>query len=147
VSASVGGTPLFETAAFVGRDLYSDRDEEKYLGGNFLHAPVHGVANPAREVDESPGQFSIDVLEVHDHRNDRLELIGQLLGVAEGARCQYPGRDEPNLRFSGHRLGARRDWRRRPVLSGRHSTKWSRVIDLVAGVDIVVWLDLIDGIE
>src|SRR5690606_26379967 len=70
--------------------------------GDLLHRAVEAVAEPAREVDQTPRDLSIGPLQVHDDRLALLELVGDLLGLIEPARtdgcrfhvasCGGPGR-------------------------------------------------------
>src|SRR3954465_713234 len=69
--------------ALLRRDLDVARREHEPLVGDPLHAAVEGVGQPAGEVDEALGEVGVDALEVEDHRDRGLELVGARLGVVE----------------------------------------------------------------
>src|SRR4051794_5582561 len=77
---------LHELGSLLGRDLDVARREQEHLVGDPLHAAVERVREPAREVDEALGEVGIGALEVEDHRDRVLELVGDLLGVVEVLR-------------------------------------------------------------
>ena len=59
------------------------RREQEHLVGDPLHATVQRVGQPAREVDQPLGQIGVGALEVEDHRDRVLELVGDVLHVVE----------------------------------------------------------------
>src|SRR5688572_19090367 len=78
---------LFEQARpLLCRHLDVARREEEDLVGNALHAAVERVGEAAREVDQALGEVRVGALEVEDHRDRVLELVGDLLGVVEVLR-------------------------------------------------------------
>src|SRR5436190_6732369 len=64
-------------------DLDVPRSEQKHLVGDSLHASIERVGEPARKVDEPLGEVGVGALEVEDHRDRVLELVGDLLSVVE----------------------------------------------------------------
>src|SRR5450759_4962662 len=74
---------LNEARPLLGRDLDVARREQEDLVADPLHAPVEGVGEPAAEVDESLGELRARALQVDDHRDVDLELVGDLLCVVE----------------------------------------------------------------
>src|SRR6266508_4529267 len=77
---------LQQPRAFLGRDLDVARRQQKYLVGHPLHPPVERVREAAREVDQPLRQLLVGALEVEDHRDRILELVGDLLRVVEASR-------------------------------------------------------------
>ncbi len=69
--------------AFLGRHLDVARREQEDLVGHPLHAAVEGVGEPAAEIDQALRELGVGALQVDDHRDVDLELVGDLLGVVE----------------------------------------------------------------
>src|SRR6266536_3806011 len=79
---------LEQLRALLGGDLDVARRQQEDLVGDALHAAVEGVREPAREVDQALRELGVGALQVEDHRDLLLELVGDLLRVVEAAR-QY----------------------------------------------------------
>src|SRR6185295_6339355 len=77
---------LEQACAFLGGHFDISRRQQEHLVGDALHAPVEGVGEPAREIDEALREILIGALEIEDHRNRLLELVGDLLRVVEASR-------------------------------------------------------------
>src|SRR5947199_293906 len=76
--------PLFEQpCALFRRDLDVARGEQEHLVGDPLHPAVECVGQAAREVDQALGQVVVGVLQVQDHGNRVLELVGNVLDLVE----------------------------------------------------------------
>src|SRR6476469_4832944 len=95
---------LEEGSALFGGDLYVSRRQQEDLVGNALHAAVERVGQAAREIDQALRQLGVGALQVEDHRDPLLVLVGDLLRVVEAA-----GKDEVHLdaRRVRHRLDLR----------------------------------------
>src|SRR3712207_1844464 len=79
--------PLLDQAgALLGRDLDVAWGEEEHLVGDPLHPAVERVGEPGGEVDQALRQVRVGPLQVQDHRDRVLELVGYLLGVVEALR-------------------------------------------------------------
>src|ERR687884_66898 len=76
---------LEEPGALLRGDLDVPRRQQEDLVGYALHAAVERVREPAREVDQPLRELLVRALEVQDHRDRVLELVGDLLGVVEAA--------------------------------------------------------------
>src|SRR3954447_10131729 len=74
---------LLQATLLLRRDLDVRWGEQEDLFGDALHGPAEPVGQAGGEVDQPPGQFAIDPLEVHDHRLVRLQLVSDLLSVVE----------------------------------------------------------------
>jgi hypothetical protein len=53
---------LEQARAFLGGHLDISRRQQEHLVGDALHAPVEGVGQPAREIDESLREILIGAL-------------------------------------------------------------------------------------
>src|SRR4051812_11479996 len=77
---------LQQCGALLRRDLDVARGEQEDLVGDTLHAAVEGVGEAAREVDQPLRELGVRALQVEDHRDALLVLVGDLLCVVEAAR-------------------------------------------------------------
>ena len=77
---------LDEPSLLLGRDLDVARGEQEGLLGDLLHPAVEGVGEAGGEVDQPLGELAVGGLQVEDHRDGRLEPVGDLLGVVEASR-------------------------------------------------------------
>src|SRR5450759_5008280 len=90
VSTRPGSSGLIEEAlldqprSLLGGDLDGAGGEHEDLVGDALHAPVERVGEARGEVDEALCEVGVRALEVEDHGDPVLELVGDLLGVGEG---------------------------------------------------------------
>src|SRR6266487_6133813 len=80
------------------------RREQEDLVGHALHAAVERVRESAREVDQPLRELRVGALQVQDHRDRLLELVGDLLRVVEAAWDHEVHLDVP----ARHRLEAAR---------------------------------------
>jgi hypothetical protein len=62
------------------------RREEEHLVRDALHAAVQRIGEPAREIDQALRELVVGTLQVEDHRDPLLELVGDLLRVVEAPR-------------------------------------------------------------
>src|SRR5919198_4718470 len=85
-SALVEEALLDQPGALLRRDLDVARCEQEDLVGDPLHAAVERVGEAGGEVDQPLGEVRVRPLEVQDHRDRVLELVGYLLGVVEALR-------------------------------------------------------------
>src|SRR5437588_966185 len=77
---------LEQACPLLGGDLDVSRREQEDFVRDALHAPVQGVREPAREVDQPLRELLVGALEVEDNRDPVLELVRDLLGVVEASR-------------------------------------------------------------
>src|SRR5919201_1840027 len=77
---------LEQLCPLLGGDLDVSRREEEDLVRDALHPAVQRVGQAAGEVDQPLRELGVRVLEVEDHRDRLLELVGDLLRVVEAAR-------------------------------------------------------------
>src|SRR5215216_1669143 len=96
------GAALEQAGAFLRRDLHVARGEQEDLVRHALHPAIERVREPAREVDQALRELLVGALEVEDHRDRVLELVGDLLRIVEAAR-----HDEVHLHrgHGAHRRG------------------------------------------
>src|SRR3954469_2765473 len=59
---------LDEACPLFRRDLNVSRRQQEHLVGHALHAPVEGVREPAREVDQTLRELLVSPLEIEDNR-------------------------------------------------------------------------------
>ena len=77
---------LLKAAPLVVGDLDVRRTQEVHPIGDTIHSSRQPVAESAREVDESPTKFPVDILEVHDHGLIATKPVGDGLCVVERLR-------------------------------------------------------------
>src|SRR5581483_10027816 len=66
---------LEQLSPLLGGDLHISGRQQEHLVRDPLHAPVQGVCESAREVDQALRQLGVRALQVEDHRHPLLEAI------------------------------------------------------------------------
>src|SRR3954447_19188802 len=80
---------LEQACAFLGGHFDISRRQQEHLVCDTLHAPVEGVGEPAREIDQALREILVGALEIEDHRDRLLELVGDLLRIVEASRHNH----------------------------------------------------------
>ena len=91
-----------EVATVLVRDLHVGGSEQVHLVGYALHLTRTAITDPARKIDNPPGQLGVHTLQVHDYRLLPLKPVSHLLDVIErlrsnrrrfGSGCRLEGPD------------------------------------------------------
>src|SRR4051794_24564481 len=77
---------LEQGGSLLGGDLDVAGRQEEDLVGHPLHPAVQRVGEATREVDQALRELRVRALQVEDHGDPLLVLVGDLLRVVEAAR-------------------------------------------------------------